>query len=82
VHAWIQGVTELAAPLLGFVDEHDLVRKIVNGMHKEFQAAVPVLYETLCKFAHMDTQEAALSAQQKAAITLRALRDTLDMCAN
>jgi hypothetical protein len=78
VHAWIQGATETAAPLLGFVDEHDLVRKIVNGLHKEFQAAVPVLYEALCKFARVDTQEAALTAQQKGAITLRALRELLD----
>jgi hypothetical protein len=78
VHTWIQGATETAAPLLGFVDEHDLVRKIVNGLHKEFQAAAPVLYEALCEFAHVDTQEAALTAQQKAAITLRALRELLD----
>jgi hypothetical protein len=78
VQVWIQKATELAAPLLGFVDEHDLVRKIVNNLHKDFQAAAPTLYEHLCDFARVDTQEAALTLQQKDAISLRALRETLD----
>ena len=83
VRTWMQKATELAAPLTpAFVDEWDLVRRIVNGLHKELQAAVPVLFEALCTFARVDTQEAALSAEQKAAMTLRALRELLETRAN